>query len=191
MKQLLYFLFLFFSSTTFAQLNTNVEWTEQTALPVRETIYYNTGKKLSWNDFQGTATGNPLVAALTFSGFGYSASVRTVNGKGDLNIKVYCYFSKPQSWVREGKANLYVLTHEQHHFDISYIATMLFMDKLQSTKFTLSNYKEQLARIYNECSRIMNKMQDDYDSQTKNGQVKTEQEKWNGIIDNRLQSITK
>jgi hypothetical protein len=37
----------------------------------------------------------------------------------------------------------------------------------------------------------MNKMQNDYDGQTKNGQVADAQEKWNQFIDDRIQFITK
>ncbi len=48
-----------------------------------------------------------------------------------------------------------------------------------------------LPRIYNECCDIMNKMQDDYDGQTKNGQVKDMQEKWNNFIDQKINFITK
>lgn len=190
MKYTVAFLFILFFNNSFAQLTTNVVWTETSSLPAGEVIYYNPDKKLSWNDFNGRATGNTVVAALTFSGFGYNASVKTINGKGDLNISVYCYFSKPKSWVRDGRANPYVLTHEQHHFDLTYIATVLFIDKLQSTRFTPGNYRELLARIYNECCDAMNKMQNDYDGQTKNGQVKSEQARWNDLIDTRISSFT-
>lgn len=191
MKQQILTLLIFLSTNSFAQLTTNVSWTEQTTLPAGETIYYNPDKKLTWSDFRGTATGNEIVAALTFSGFGYNASVKTINGKGDLNISVYCYFNKNKSWVRDGKANAYVLTHEQHHFDVSYIACAIFIDKLQSTKFTTTNYKSLLERIYNESCGIMNQMQNDYDSQTKNGQVKAEQQRWNALIDSRISAFTK
>jgi hypothetical protein len=191
MKYLFFLLSIFIFNNSFGQLTTNVTWTEQSTLPAHEVIYYNPSKKLVWDDFKGTASGNAIVAALTFSGFGYNANVKTVNGRGDLNISVYCYFSKPKSWVRQGKTTAYILTHEQHHFDVSYLSAVLFVDKLQSTKFTTGNYKELLARIYNECCDIMNKMQNDYDGQTKNGQVKTEQEKWNAMIDSRISSFTK
>ena len=45
--------------------------------------------------------------------------------------------------------------------------------------------------IYNESIDIMNKMQDDYDGQTRNGQEYALQEKWNRFIDDKLTIITR
>ena len=186
------FIFSFFIiQQSFAQITTNVTWTEQSDMPANEVIYYKANKKLQWDDFSGASPKeNGIVAALTVSGFGYGASLKTVNGKGELNINVYCYFSKNKSWVRPGRNTAYILNHEQHHFDVSYIAAELFIDKLQSAKFTTSNYNELLARIYKECCDSMNKMQNDYDSQTKNAQVKDEQTRWDGLINARVSKIT-
>ncbi|MFT3911226.1 MAG: hypothetical protein QM737_17530 [Ferruginibacter sp.] len=186
-------LFSFFLiNNSFGQLTTNVSWTQQTSLPANETIYYSPGKKLVWSNFTGTAPNdNSIVAALTFSGFGYNASIKTVNGKGELNINVYCYFTKNMSWVKPGKNTAYILDHEQHHFDVTYIAAVIFMDKLQNAKFTTTNYNELLARIYKENCDLMNKMQNDYDGQTKNGQIKSEQARWNDLIDSRVKSFIK
>ena len=181
----------FFIQNSFAQITTNVTWTEKSDIPVNEVIYYRKSRKLNWDYFTGQVPENTgIIAALTVSGFGYGASLKTINGKGELNINVYCYFSKNKSWVKPGKNTLYILNHEQHHFDVSYIAAELFIDKLQSAKFTTGNYNELLARIYRECCDSMNKMQNDYDSQTKNGQVKDEQARWDGLINSRISAIT-
>ena len=175
-----------------AQLTTNINWTMQSSMSPQEVIYYNSEKKLSWRNFMATPPAdNGPVAAITVSGFGYVADIKTSGNKGELNIRVYCYFNKNKSWVKPGKNTAYILTHEQHHFDISYIAACIFIDKLQNTTFTKSNYNELLPRIYNESCDIMNKMQNDYDGQTKNGQVADAQEKWNQFIDDRIQFITK
>ena len=160
-------------------------------MPATEVIYYKPAQYLVWDNFAGDVPGNPgMVAALTVSGFGYNASLKTTNGKGQLNISIYCYFSKNKSWVKPGKTTSYILTHEQHHFDISYIAAAIFMDKIQNAVFTAGNYNSLLPRLYNESCAIMNKMQNDYDGQTKNGQVKDEQSKWNVFIDDKLSRIT-
>lgn len=192
MKLLSFVLSFLFIGNSFSQLTTNVVWTEESNMPSNEVIYYNPAKKLVWTNFAGTAPNdNSIVAALTVAGFGYSANVKTINGKGELNIKVYCYFSKNKSWVKPGKNTPYILLHEQHHFDVSYIAAAIFMDKLQSATFTTGNYNSVLTRIYRECCDIMNKMQNDYDGQTKNGQVKTEQTRWNALIDSRIAALTR
>ena len=176
----------------FAQLTTKVEWTQRTSMPASEVIYYAPENKLLWEDFKGTVpAGNGRTAAVTMSGFGYTASITSSGGKGELNIKVYCFFNKNRSWVKPGKTTAYILNHEQHHFDISYIAACIFVDKIQGTIITNRDYNNLLPRIYDECIDAMNKMQDDYDGQTRNGQEAALQERWNKFIDNKMAIITK
>lgn len=182
---------LFISSNLFAQLATKVKWTEQTSMAASDVIYYNADTKLVWDDFKGKPVDGGRVAAITMSGFGYSASMHSSGNKGQLDIQVYCFFNKNKSWVRPGRNTAYILKHEQHHFDVSYIAANIFIDKIQSATITSSNYNVILTRIYNECTDIMNKMQDDYDNQTKNGQEKDVQAKWDQFIDNKIAIITK
>ena len=164
--------------TAGAQVTTNIQWTKQSSLPAAEVIYYDETNKLVWDNFKAAPQDKGIVAAVTFSGFGYIADVKSIGGKSQLNIKVYCYFNKNKSWVNPAKASSYILKHEQHHFDISYIAAGIFIDKLQNTVFSQTDYKSMLPKIYQECIDFMGKMQDDYDRQTKNGQQKDKQEEW-------------
>ena len=187
----LFFSFLF-PLSSFAQLTTKVEWTQQTSMPASEVIYYTSDNKLVWPNFKGSVPANTgRTAAITMSGFGYSASMKSSGGKGELNVKVYCFFNKNKSWVKPGKTTAYILNHEQHHFDISYIAACIFVDKLQGAVITSKNYNDVLPRIYDECIDAMNKMQDDYDGQTNNGQTVASQEKWNKFIDDKMAIIIK
>ncbi len=173
-----------------AQLITNVIWTEKSSLPASEVIYYSSDKNLTWPDFKGTPP-ESRASAVTVSGFGYQAGINTKNGRGTLNISVYCYFNKNKSWVKPGKNTSYILNHEQHHFNISYLAARIFADKLQKAVFTLTNYNILIPRIYTETCEIMNKMQNDYDGQTKNGQLKDVQSKWNEVLEEKIDLLTK
>jgi hypothetical protein len=174
-----------------AQITTNINWTEKTQMPASQVIYYNPSQKLQWPDFKGEPTTTGIVAAITMSGFGYTASMKRNGNKGEINIGVYCYFSKEKSWVKPGKTTVYILNHEQHHFDISYIAASIFVSRLRNTDITTGNINSVLPKIYKECCDIMNKMQDDYDGQTKNGQLKDIQEKWNIQLNDKLSEFTK
>jgi len=187
------FCFLF-PLCSFSQLTTKVEWTQHTSMPASEIIYYNPANKLLWPDFKGTVpaeSNNTRTAAITMSGFGYTASLTSSGGRGELDIKVYCFFNKNKSWVKPGKTTAYILNHEQHHFDITYIAACIFIDKIQSAVITVKDYNNLLPRIYDECIDAMNKMQDDYDGQTRNGQEVAIQEKWNKFINDKMSLITK
>lgn len=192
MKILLLSFYLLLPGCLFAQLSLKVEWTEETSMSANEIIYYKPDQKLFWEDFKGKVpSDNSRIAAITMSGFGYIASMTSSRGKGELNIKVYCFFNKNRSWVRPGKTTSYILNHEQHHFDISYIAACIFVEKIQSAIMTSRDYNNLLPRIYDECVNAMNKMQDDYDGQTRNGQEAAFQERWNKFIDQKMAFITK
>ena len=184
-----FFMLFYFSSS--AQITTNIYWTEQTEMNKSNTIYYTALKNLVWDDFKGVPGPPGPVAAITASGFGYKANMSSSNGKGEINIAVYCYFNKKASWVKPGKTTSYILNHEQHHFDVSFLAAGFFINKLKNTVITTSNCNAVLPKIYKECCDMMNKMQDDYDGQTMNGQLEDKQKRWNGFFAEKVPLITK
>ncbi len=182
-------IFAFFSNMFGPKdLNTTVEWTNNSPMSSHEVIYYSS-EKLVWDDFRGRPEKNSPAAAVTVSGFGYRANINTKGGKNQFSIKVYCYFNKDKSWVREGRTIPYILKHEQNHFDISYIAASYFVDRLKETSFTTSNYEYKLKEIYNDACDVMHRLQDDYDGETKNGQVREEQKKWNALVNDKIASV--
>ena len=185
-------LLLAFFSNMFApkDLDTQVEWTNESPMAAHEVIYYSP-TKLVWDDFRGRPEKNSPAAAVTVSGFGYRANINSRGGKGQFTIKVYCYFNKDKSWVKDGRTIPYILKHEQNHFDISYIAASYFVDRLKETTFNTSNYEYRLKEIYNEACEVMHRLQDDYDGETKNGQVREVQKKWNAMVDDKIASVTK
>lgn len=190
MKNMLFFLFFFIHYfTSNAQIATTISWVEKSNANAADIIYYNVNKKLLWTDFKGVPGPPSVVAAITSSGFGYKASMKSTNGKGEINVSVYCFFSKPNSWVRKGKTTAYILNHEQHHFDATYICTKRFIEKIRSANLTTTNMNEVLAKLYKECSTEMRKMQADYDGETMNGQLKFKQEKWNVFFEEKLTAI--
>jgi hypothetical protein len=174
-----------------AQFSTNVYWTEQTSMDLNDVIYYNPSQNLNWSNFKGTPGPPGPVAAITSSGFGYKANMKNTGSKGEVNVMVYCYFSKSKSWVRPGKTTSYILNHEQHHFDVSYLAAGIFIEKVKKAGLTMANCNTLLPRIYRECCDFMNKMQDDYDGQTKNGQLTDEQARWNVYFNARIPLVIK
>ena len=186
----LFFLFLILSaSQSFAQVTVSVNWSQHVPPANSDTIFYNASRKLTWPDFKGIP-GNPADAlAITSSGLGYFATMRSLNGKTNIDINVYCYFSKQSSWVRKGRESDYALNHEQHHFDVTYIVANLFIQKLKEAKFSRNNYGSQVEKIYNESCRELEKMQNQYDGQTKNGQLRNLQAEWNDKINQQLEAL--
>ena len=189
MIKILFIFFITASVPGFAQVTVTVNWSKHSPSPSSDTIYYNSARKLAWPDFKGKP-GDPADAlAITSSGFGYLATMRYYNGKTDIDVNVYCYFSKQNSWVRQGRESEYALNHEQHHFDVTYIVTNLFINKLKAATVTRNNYGDVIEKMYNESCRELEKMQNNYDGQTKNGQLRNIQAEWNEKITNQLKEL--
>ena len=182
----LLFFSLFCVSIVHAQFTVNVYWTEQSGMNAKDLIFYAPGKNLEWKDFKGEPVTTGPVAALTSSGFGYKADMKNQGDKGQINIAVYSFFSKSKSWVKPGNTTAYILNHEQHHFDASFIAAGIFIDKVKKMVITPANCNIILPALYRECCDIMNKMQNEYDGQTKNVQLSEIQEKWNQFFAQKL-----
>ena len=187
MKQPFSLAFLFLSFYSFGQtLSVNVSIASPAVAAGNDTVYYNPDHKLSWNNFAGPYEISGNVAALTASGFGFKANMQSSNGRGRINISTFCFFSRSGSWVKPNKKTDYILGHEQHHFDISYIGMRVFIDRLQRAHFTLQNYATLLNKIYEESYRYMSELQQQYDGETKNGQLAGKQVEWDNSIDYRL-----
>ena len=188
-----YILLLFFvlaGNGSSAQFTVNIQWQSVKPGYIGDSIYYDADRKLTWADFKGRPDAASPAAAITESGFGYRMAMQSYNNKTSINITVYCYFNKNKSWVKRGMKNAYALLHEQHHYDITYINTCLFIKKLNDAKLTKSNFNSMVERIYDECFTALNKMQDDYDGETSNGRIEAMQLFWNKKIDSQLATLT-
>ncbi len=186
MKPLTIIFFLFINVPVFSQISVTVKWAQNKPATKSDTIYYNADKKLDWSNFKGKTDPQSDATAITSSGFGYEAGVHYKNEKTTITIAVYCYFSKLNSWVRAGGQSDYALNHEQHHFDVTYIVTNLFIQKLKDAKFTRNNYDALIDKIYMESCKELELMQNEYDGQTRNGRLKSIQADWNEKIEKKL-----
>ncbi len=185
------FLFLVFTVTiSNAQIVSKVNFLQPTANENSDTIYFNPAKNLVWVNFRGTPLQKGMAIAETSSGFGFNAGLKTKNGRGTLTINVFCYFDKVKSWVKPGKESDYALQHEQNHFNVSYIATNNFVQRLKAAKFTTQNYNQLLNDIYTQSMNELQTMQNDYDGQTQNGIIKAKQLIWNKKIEGQVKSLS-
>lgn len=172
-----------------AQFTVNIQWQSVNPGYSGDSIYYDTDRKLTWADFKGRPDAASPAAAITESGFGYRMSMNSYNKRTNINITVFCYFNKNKSWVKKGMKTDYALLHEQHHYDITYINTCLFIQKLSTAKLTRANFNTLVERIHDECFAALNKMQDEYDGETSNGRIESAQMRWNKRIDTQLATL--
>ncbi len=152
-------------------------------------IYYTENNQLSWNDFLAKPNYSVDYAALTSAGFGINLGFQSKDGVATMSIDVFCDFSKPDSWVKPSYMTDYILKHEQHHFDIAFISTQLFIKKLRQANFTADNYKTLIKSIYEDCEKDMSNMQTKYDDETQHSIDKNKQQEWNNKIEAALAAL--
>jgi len=180
---------IFTLAATAQTIETNIVFNNSNAAIDNRYIVYSPNQKLALDNFEGKPDAYSDAVAITSSGFLFKAGFRSKAGKATLDIQVECSFDKQLSWMKErGKTN-YVLGHEQHHFDISYISTLLFIKKLKQTRFTTGQYREQLQDVYNNAINDMQQLQNKYDEETKNGQLKDKQEESSKKIAEQIASL--
>jgi hypothetical protein len=166
-----------------------INYTDSPDLSDKSLIFYNTNRKLTWDDFKAAPDTNSRAAAVTSAGLGYNDKYSYSDDKGLLTITVYCDFSPNESWVKAVGRNDYILNHEQHHFNISYINTLLFIKKLKDAHFTNDNYKTTIRDLYKDACKQMHDMQMRYDNETNNGLIKDKQAEWTDKLDKQLQQL--
>ena len=184
-------LFLIASFAVSAQkIETRITWLA-TNPGTTDIIIYNPQQQLTIADFKGQPDASTDAVAITSSGFMFKAGYQSENEKGILSLQVYCSFNKNDSWMKERGKTAYILAHEQRHFDISYLSTLLFIKKVQQTNFQQPDFMAQLRNIYKEIVQQMSERQQQYDSETNNGINTTKQEEWNKRIEKDIAGLSK
>lgn len=157
--------------------------------PNADTIYYKKNIALSWDNFKGPAVLNSFAGAVTASGFAYNAGISGDMNLITINVYIYTFFIKSESWRKPFIDDQYHLVHEQHHFDISRLGAQEFYNSLLHNNFSASNYKQRLKDIFNKTYSDNLALQDQYDKETEHSIKNAEQLKWNENISNAVSKL--
>jgi hypothetical protein len=184
-------LFLSLSFYSFSQkVRVTVSLQNHIANPQSDTIYYNSDKSLTWNDFQGHVPANAPWGAMTASGFSFTSSMNDDGENIDVDINVFVFFIKHDSWKKPEINSAYHLEHEQHHFDITRLYAQKFVDELKKAHFTRSNYKELLNSLFDKVYDESMDLQHQYDLETRNSMNVEKQKEWNIKITADLKKLS-
>ncbi|AHM63366.1 hypothetical protein D770_25605 [Flammeovirgaceae bacterium 311] len=153
-----------------------------------DTVFYDPKRPLRWEDFTGRPVGSKY-AAQVFPSFGYGGPTEVIEGYIHLNLNMKVYVLKENSWVRAGSNNDYALNHEQRHFDIVKLVVERFQKRIAAKKLPVVDYGGIIAYEYIESFREMNRLQNQYDTETQHGINHLAQERWNARIEKELQEI--
>lgn len=159
------------------------------AKPAGDTIYHDVKKRLAWKDFKGVPDLKHFGGAVTASGYAFDADMQMNDKVMYLNIGVYVYFNKNQSWKKTNISSDYHLLHEQVHFDITRLGAESFIKLIANAKFTKENYAQVLNSVFDKAYNENMAMQNQYDKETRHSIDHQMQLKWNSKIADELKLL--
>jgi hypothetical protein len=121
-----------------------------------------------------------------FTSIGYIERTEVIKGMINIHLIMKVDLAKSDCWVRGGSSDDYVLNHEQRHFDIEKIVSEHFKKKILAMDLPVDNYDGPINVEYLETLREATAMQKQYDSETRHGQDRLSQQRWNEKIDKEL-----
>ena len=154
-----------------------------------DTIFYDFNHPLTWNDFKGKPDLNHSGGAVTASGFAFNSEMNFEDGTYELVIGVYSFFTKHDSWKKPIIHSDYHLLHEQRHFDITRIGAEQLLHELPGAKINENNYQTLLNRIFQKVYAENNRLQNQYDLETKHSIDVNQQKVWDNKIALELKRI--
>ena len=183
-------LFTFIVISSFSQkVLVNVYMQNFKAKPSSDTIYYDTARLLTWKDFKGVPNAQSAGGAITASGFAFDTDIKIENKIIYINVGVYTFFIKSESWKKPYIITDYHLLHEQRHFDITRIGAENFIKQLVKSKFTNDNYNQIITSVFDKAFKENSLLQEQYDKETQHSIKRAEQLKWNDKIYAEIKKI--
>jgi hypothetical protein len=191
-KKLVSVIFLtFISCISYSQkVLVTVFMEDRVAKPTNDTIYHDLNKRLTWKDFQGVPDTKHFGGAVTASGYAFDADIKIEGKIIYLNIGVYVFFTKSQSWRKPHITSDYHLLHEQVHFDITRLGAENFIKELVKAKFTKDNYSQVLDSVFDRSYNENIAMQEQYDRETQHSINREVQLKWNDRIADEMKKLS-
>ena len=144
----------------------------------RDTIYYET-RKVNWDDFRGRPASVSRYGAAIFSNFGYHSSFKVSKGLIQAFIETRTYMVRGMSWANETAKTDYSLAHEQLHFDITKLVVERFKKKVKAMRAeSIEDLNSMIQYEYLESYREMNRLQKEYDDETRHSLDTFKQAEW-------------
>lgn len=156
--------------------------------PASDTIFYP-ARRLNWSDFRGKPSPRGPSAAVAFTSFSYEGGSLLKNDTLQITLNLQVFFIRSASWVRPGNMDSYSLAHEQLHFDITYLVAKRFMNKVRQLPLTKEDYDSMIQYEYLESFREMNRLQEDFDGETRHGTLLSAQLEWNAKVARDLEEL--
>ena len=164
-----------------------VRFADYSEKPEGDTIYYAINRPLTWADFKEKPRESRFEAEV-FTSIGYNERIEVIKGVIYVNMDIKVDMAKSDCWVKAAGRDDYTLNHEQRHFDIEKLVSEHFKKKILALDLPVDNFDGPINMEYLETLREATAMQKQYDDQTRHGQDRHAQERWNEKIDKELKA---
>ncbi len=145
-----------------------------------ELMEWSASKRLNWTDYKANPNPNSDAAASTSTYLLIDYNIR----HDGLTYRIQSLFSKTRSWGLH--KSVYILSHEQGHFDIAEIFARKLHKRMSEYIFNKRTYQKDLDRIYNDIVDEKSAFQNRYDKETNHSINKEKQAEWLKIIETLL-----
>lgn len=180
--------FLIIALSGYAQkIKVNVQYVDKISPHESDSIFYSPLRKLMWMDYKEVNNPSYAGGAMTSANIGYTQDIKEENGQINIDIKVFAYFQKSNSWRKPTTSSSLALNHEQRHFDLAFLSALRFVDYLKKAKFKEKNYETLAKTTYFQVFKENQAVQQGYDKATEHGTNVQAQLEWNKNIDEMIE----
>jgi hypothetical protein len=158
--------------------------------PNSDSLFYHASRKLRWSDFKAIPPMRGKSGAVSYTSFAYEGNSLHKKDTLLLNLTLQVFFIKSASWSKPIVMDATGLTHEQLHFDITWLVALRFQQRIKTMPLTIEDYDSIIQYQYLEFFREMNHLQDAYDDETSHGQNPAAQVKWQRAIAEAIATLT-
>lgn len=151
-----------------------------------QNVIWSDNYKLKYEDFQKTPPTDQNVRKAETAA---KIEIKPQSKPDGIEMKIYCYFKKNESWMRNDYKNQYTLDHEQGHFDIAEIHVRRLRKELQETKVSRVTGGKKIKRICKKHFRNMMSTQREYDNATSYSVREENQKMWVMKITRELKEL--
>ena len=140
--------------------------------------------KLTWSDFRGSVP-KDMLKSIRRAVCPSQISVESISHNAAFQVRVKVIFLKNEAWTKD-TASMYVLAHEQLHFDITELQARKIrksVSELKEKEITdFTKYQVYIQKFVSE----NDKLQEEYDKQTNHGGFEDHQQVWREKISKEL-----
>lgn len=152
--------------------------------PFEKEISWHPDRQLTIRDFRASTENRPATAS---SHCGFTIAYTNDRLTGAVLLSVSTEFYPRDSYFKVTEDSVFVLAHEQLHFDIAEVYSRKFIKMAQEQVNTAGDWANEIHRLYQSVYSEMIVRQDAYDAEIYTD--RKEQAAWNEIIKQELQLL--